>query len=126
MGYKDSYRLNSSGGETQETGSMVTGFMPIAPQDIIRFKGVPLTVGVDSSNQYIRVYDGEFNDIAGCKTNAMSSNTWLFADLTTDPDSGYITSLRLTNGLGDTPAYFRVSANTLENNAVITRNEFIE
>ena len=126
VGYKDGYRLNSSGAEAAEAGSSVTGFIPVKQQDIIRIKNIALTVGVNSSNQYIRVYDSEFAHIGGCKTSAMSDNAWLFADVTTDSTTGYITSFRLTNGLGDKPAYLRISANTFDSTAVITVNELIE
>ena len=51
VGYKDNYRLTSSGSESTNAGTDVTGFIPVAVGDVVRFSGCNL----NSSSEYHRV-----------------------------------------------------------------------
>lgn len=121
-GYKDGYRLNSSGTETELTGTAVTGFIPVKGLDVIRFKNIAMTTA-DSSGNYIQCYDSTFTQVAGCKSNAIADWDFLFANQTFD-ENGNLTSFCLESSSYNY-AYIRVSCAGLDENSVITVNEEI-
>lgn len=63
-GYKDGYRLSSSGSTSAQAGCTVTGFIPYSTSDILRIKGVTMTdadaAGTYRYNAYICFYDSSF------------------------------------------------------------------
>lgn len=58
LGYKNGYRLSSSGSESSSGVSTVTGFIPAKAGDIIRIKGYRWYATV-SSIQYLIAYNSE-------------------------------------------------------------------
>lgn len=88
-GYREGYRLNSSGVEAELAGAVVSGFIPYNGE-VIRVWGTT-NAAVGTSGNYIGIYDGNF-----AKTYVLSGNnavsyggTWVAKDgkymLTVDP-----------------------------------------
>jgi hypothetical protein len=75
-GYKEGYRLNSSGAETAYSGSVVTGFMPFTLGQEIIFNKFS---GSESSNGGVYFYDSTHTLIASNKVNTLISNGILTA-----------------------------------------------
>ena len=57
LGYKNGYRLSSSGAEKTQSGSTVTGFIPAKYGDVIRMKGVTWGTNVVDGYSYISFYN---------------------------------------------------------------------
>lgn len=60
-GYKENYRLSSSGGESQLTGAVVSGFIPYNGE-IIRAWGSTVSTAATTGN-YIGFYDASYNKL---------------------------------------------------------------
>lgn len=62
-GYKEGYRLNSGGTETQKTKMYVTGFMPVETGDTVVLDDVGWSAYDGSNNYYcyLTLYDGSFS-----------------------------------------------------------------
>lgn len=60
LGYKDGYRLNSSGAEAELAGRSVTGFMPFVANDDLYANGINWNNTVPGSN-YVAFYDSSFS-----------------------------------------------------------------
>ena len=63
LGYFEGYRLSSSGNISQQSGCVVTGFMPIQVGQSIKMAGVEW-VPNGNSYSYIQFYDGQFKLLA--------------------------------------------------------------
>ena len=66
QGYKSGYRLNSSGVETAAANAFVTGFMPVAQNDVIHFVDTNLHAvagASDTSLCYVVFYNSSFTKI---------------------------------------------------------------
>lgn len=108
-GYKEGYRLNSSGAEAAYSGSVVTGFMPfVLGQEIVFDK----FSGSESSNGGVYFYNSAHTLIASNKVNTLIANGILTAGQpldykpespTHDSGSGNMKSL-------ESVAYIRISA----------------
>lgn len=72
-GYKENYRLNSSGVPSALNGAIHSGFIPYTAGGVIRAKGC--TVPVSQSGQYVACYDANFN----CLKSATSSSIAAYA-----------------------------------------------
>ena len=112
IGYKDGYRLNSSGLVVQETSgaASVTGFIPCKKGDIVRIKGI--TKGVQN---YISQYKSDFTKYG---------NQYYWTNLTGQSDGSYIFDTNTTENFQTTTAYVRFSFGSFAN-AIITVNEEI-
>ena len=136
QGWKANTRLNSSGVETSQDGIEVIGFIPFTLGDTAYFKNMTLIGGSGSSvanNQYVAFYDASFAKIANTRfSDAMlsSASTTYTADA-----SNNLTSLALDYGifnfmgLGNVSGnakYFRICAEEINSNSIITLNEPIE
>lgn len=49
-GYKDGYRIRSGGVEAEAVNTSCTGFIEVAPGDVVRFSGMPWFDGASSGN----------------------------------------------------------------------------
>lgn len=66
LGYKNGFRLSSSGGEKANASSFVTGFIPVKAGDVIRFSGAYIA-GEDSIlNSYM--YNADRTQVTGSVT----------------------------------------------------------
>lgn len=124
QGWKTGYRLNSSGVEAAATGFNVTGFIPVKVKDVVYFKNINYTPGVNSSGSYLAVYNKSFTKIASVRSDQIADAAYLFRPYTTDAN-GNLTSVTLADGSRDY-AYLRMSASQLGANSIITVNEPID
>ncbi len=123
-GYKDDYRLNSSGAETALTGTAVTGFIPVNKLDVIRLKNIAMTTA-DSTGNYIHYYDSSFTDINGAKSNQFTGNEWFISNQQYDTNGNLISFIVGRDDYAGEVAYIRVSCSGLDANSIITVNESI-
>lgn len=134
QGWKTGYRLNSSGGETQSDGFEVTGFIPFYLGDTIYLSGITMITGDSApkfSGQYISVYDSTFTFItAGRLSDAMIASPSTTVVLGENNnlksivlDAGYFRYWGISGMKSDTQYYFRISAEKIDNNSILTVNE---
>ena len=136
QGWKTNTRLSSSGNESTSsaTGLEVTGFIPFKKGDVIRFSGITMNANSEKHDKcYFNQYDADKNVlktwIVSAFNSAISSGHVLVDDL------GNILQIN-TGTLGDenssasypiysNAAYFRISADEINANSIITINEEI-
>lgn len=133
QGWKADTRLNSTGSEVTSEGVSVTGFIPAKRGDTIYFKNVKTATSVGSKAEftYLALYNKSFTHTSSRKFNTLqqSAIAYLISDVTVDA-SGYITSLKVKDTynehLTDSGGYFRVSAEGLNSDSIITVNQPIQ
>jgi hypothetical protein len=103
-GYKEDYRLNSSGVESSFSGMDVTGYIPIKAGDVIRISGA----AAGGNTAYFHYYDSSF--------------AWI-SKATEDGYEGETPNLTITVK-NQNAAYFRMTAKL--DDAIITINQPIE
>lgn len=131
VGYRNGFRLNSSGGETDNNaaGVAVTGFIPCKNGDTIYLKNVAYIPGGTSSSAYLCFYvEGPTSTAINVKEGLYKDNTYVFTDITTDPTTGYMTSFKIVWGSMNFPegSFIRMSAPGLDSTSIITVNQPIE
>lgn len=127
-GYKTDTRLNSSGAESTSSaeGIEVSGFIPVKYEDTIYFENLKFVVGGERASAcYICVYDSAFNFIGYRRADETGGGNY------TVDENSILKSIGLTAGNGFTAsltnaAYFRISAEEITNQSIITVNEPIE
>lgn len=131
IGYKDGYRINSSGAEAAQAGSSVTGFIPFSIGDTLRIGGEGVLWNKEDTtlSAAIYAYDNNFNAITGqCILNAygkLAKENGVYVYVLgsdTEVISGSGGSSKITNG---NVAYIRVSAICSGSNLIITKNQEI-
>ena len=113
-GYKEGYRMNSSGAETAVATSAVTGFIPCTNADTVRVTGLPYgpstLCGVMG---YISCFDAKFAKVASVSMETLYGNTTAEGITMSNSDGKYtkdsVTTLTF-GGVAGTMAYIRVSA----------------
>ena len=140
VGYKEGYRLSSlssSGVEKAQTNSVVTGFIPATPKDIIKMSGVSWVPTVSDGYCYICFYDANYtllatiNEYVGGTTNGVSNvsaGTVLINDktahtITADSDGVYTFNLSYQDDASF--SYIRISAEGLGANMIVTKDKKI-
>ena len=121
-GYKTDTRLSgSSGAESAQTGTEVTGFIPATYGNIVRLKGI-----IDDGSHVVGFYKG---DTARTKITTISYTT-LFNGTSVTMDGSLV---QLTIGSGNAVTsgmenveYIRVCASTIDANSIITVNQEIK
>ena len=112
QGWKTGYRLSgSSGNESAQSDIEVTGFIPCRMGDTIYMKGI-----TDDGTHVMGVYDSSFTTVA---------TVTIKEKLTLD---GSVTSVTINSAFSGNKdetntAYFRISADTIDNNSIITVNQ---
>lgn len=122
LGYKADTRLGTSdGGERSQSGIECTGYIPVTINDTLYFKGVTIT---SSSSETLCFYDSSHQLISG----GGSSTSTLLGTM-----DGSTTTIKLSDIKAGAPAnnpdqiaYVRISANTIDANSIITKNQPIE
>ena len=128
VGWRDGYRLASSGALEEWSGSYLTGFIPIKVGDVVRLQGVEwksgVTTGLNSGMQRISFYDASKTHIAQATASSVGgvlsgvkdgNNIW--TQFTVNPTMG---GASLAN-----VAYFRLNCLKISNSSIITVNEEI-
>lgn len=123
LGYKEGYRLNSSGAESAQSDSYVTGFIPCEVGDTIELDGfntVASDVTSGANYCYIAVYDSSKTLI---KSNYVRDwfNTSVNAAQKSEND--YLTKITLNIGVGNADlsntSYVRISGISIDDNPAI-------
>lgn len=141
-GYKDGYRLNSSGTEKEQANSCVTGFIRCTKNDIVRLTGVKFAAygatgsdgtiggnGVGSLYSYLSIYNSNkvlINSI-NCDFILTSHNYGLKVSGWSYPhaqDTDVIT-FDFSDYTGEDMAYIRINAVGQGANMIVTLNEEI-
>lgn len=137
VGYKEGYRLSSSGAEKTQTNSVVTGFIPATQKDIIRMSGVSWTPTVSKGYSYIAFYDANYtllatiNEFTSGTTNGVSNmnpGTVLKSSKTAHTiaaDENGVYTFNLSYQDGASFSYIRISAEGIGSDLVVTKNEEI-
>lgn len=116
-GYKEGYRLNSSGNEAAFSGSFVTGFIPFTFGQTIMFDKFD---GTESSNGGIYFYNASHRILCGHRVNRMLQDaeftvgeaiTWTPQQTVYDGGSGTMKDI-------STAAYIRIAAKSDPSEAV--------
>ena len=122
-GYKENYRINSSGAEVAYNNHYITGFIPIKSNDVLRFKNMDY-LG-DTNQTQICVYNTDFTRKTSSYhgTNNLPSDAW-------SPvyrDDGQVKQLTFPSVLGgSSPVYIRICAIRITDESIITINEEID
>lgn len=134
QGWKADTRLNSSGNEVGAVGIEVTGFIPMTKGDVLRFANMKACTSYSAnassnSSQYIAFYDSSKSLLRSYKTSDIFGTGNQSGYYQYD-DSGYLTYYDSSNLKGymsnaDSVAYFRISAEEITSNSIITVNEEI-
>ena len=108
-GYKNGWRLNSSGVESEASGYAITGYIACKDGDMIRLKGITK----HGSSNYVHCYDSSFTRLSNL----------LYGGSIKDNGDGtfYIDGSELHTNT----AYFRISVGSIASDAIITVNEEI-
>ena len=125
-GYQIGYRLSSSGGETEYTGSYLTGYIPCKAGDIVRLRNVTfqsgVTSGLTSSNQRMARYDSEKAFLSVANADDIVNTNYNFQAVL--DDSGIITQFTVPETVSGV-AYIRLNGSYIGDDSVITVNEEI-
>ena len=110
LGYKEDYRLGSSGGESANTGSIISGFIPYNGE-VIRAYG-STSFKPDATGYYIVFYDSSFNTKLCAAATRTSSDPGVYFEeidrrcvFTIDPEKVTASDLKSAT----TYPWFRVS-----------------
>lgn len=116
-GYKDGYRVSSSGTEKAASGYQATGFMPATNGDVIRIAN---TDDLDDGNAYCIV---SYSDSSFTK---LSGYTFYIKSIATLTDGVYtLTVANIANTGGTAVAYVRLTLVGASADTIITVNEEI-
>ena len=147
QGWKTGYRLNSSGTESASSASEleVIGFIPVKIGDIIRFKNIKYTVKGGSTYQnqeYLAFYDANKNKLdsaiicnATCNEETLTTSmgvtregapNYYLLELDTNTFVNYSDTTYNKWSNSANMAYFRISAEEITNDSIITINEPID
>lgn len=124
-GYKENHRLSSSGAESANTGTDITGFIPIAQGDILRFKDCQIV----SAGSYERIFFYKKDKTRIGYVNP-STNATIVWPCTFDANN-YLTSITCTPPSNESfnlseVGFVRICATNIDVNSIITVNEEIE
>lgn len=134
LGYKNGYRLSSSGAEKTQSGSVVTGFIPAKRGDVIRMKGVTWGTTVSGGYSYIQTYDAKgalkhtvnryMNESSNGVSNSSTNVDKNKSSITTD--SNGVTTFNIVFNDNTEFAYIRINATGNGADMIVTVNEEIE
>ena len=127
IGWKEGYRITSSGALEEYSGSYLTGFIPIKIGDVVHLKNVKwqngVTTGLNSGNQRVSFYDA--NKILLGQANAIGLGGMLSG---VKDDNNIWTQFTVHNWSGvdlGNAAYFRLNCAEISSDSIITVNEEI-
>lgn len=123
VGYKEGYRLSSSGAESAMDGMAVTGFIPCAYKDLVYLQNVGFTYGeTTSGNQRISLYTADKTHLAQTTATALGG-----AMLGVKGDDNVWTQFQIPAAIDSTnttvAAYFRLCGTSIDDTSIITVNE---
>ena len=139
LGYKNGYRLSSSGAEKTQAGSALTGFIPAKYGDVIRMANATWGATVSDGYSYIQYYDEKFKVILSINKHQNNSSGGNISNvgqtykdlvdrsasnIVTDDKGVTIFNIVLTSPISY--SYIRISATADGADMIVTVNEEIE
>lgn len=127
-GYKENFRVNSSGTETAAENWTVTGYIPIKKGDIVRFQNCHVynMTGITTTNRmHFTFYDGTFAKVEESSTYQVGSppsSAWSAVH----GDDGDLIQVTIPTSYSKTFAYMRITVDEINENSIITVNEEID
>ena len=133
LGYKEGYRLSSSGAEKTQTGSTATGFIPAKPGDVVRMAGATWGTTEKDGYCYILYYNSNFTKLASVNRFKMAdengvSNIGGNVDKTASSiltDENGVTTFNIIFTAEVDYEYIRISATGNGADMIVTVNEEI-
>lgn len=120
QGWKTGYRLSSSSGsESVNTGTEITGFIPVKYTDTVYLKNIVVTT---ASTETLVFYDANYSRITGTNTQLVFGAT--NGEVVSKTISSYVNDALAS--AKDTLAYIRLTASEITNDSIITVNQAIE
>lgn len=146
QGWKANTRLNSGGTETTYENVEVTGFIPVTLGDVIYFKNIKYRAnsgGTYSNQEYLAFYDADKNKLDSALLGYLSTffsenegSSTFTSDREAAPsynlcvlDTSEVINWSSSNNKWTNSAnmaYFRISAEEITNDSIITKNQPIE
>ena len=140
LGYKNGYRMSSSGAEKTQTGSALTGFIPAKFGDVIRMGNAHWgSAGASDGYSYIAYYDANFklkltiNKHENSSSNGHISNVGSSYKELVDrgasnilTDSKGVTTFNIVFTSPVSYSYIRINATADGADMIVTVNEEIE
>lgn len=134
LGYKNGYRLSSSGAEKAQSEAVTTGFIPAKRGDVIRMKGAIWGTTVKEGYSYIVTYDASRTKLHHANKYAMSGRyNGIDNQVGIDKDKSSIvtddngvTTFNLVFTDTKEISYIRISATGDGADMIVTVNEEIE
>lgn len=125
-GYKDGYRINSSGAEVELSGFTATGFIPFTKGQTIRIGGEGITYA--EYGCLLMFYDTAKNCVLNAGIGYQKVGDATYGTWTTEETSVFCLDLLDTypNTLSGNSGYIRVSAKGSGANLIVTLDEKIE
>ena len=127
MGWKEGYRINSSGELEEFNGSYLTGFIPVKFGDVVHLKNVKWqygnTTGLSSGNQRVSFYDANKTQLGQATGTSLGGTLSGVKD-----DNNIWTQFTVKNWSGvdlGNAAYFRLNCAEISGDSIITVNEEI-
>lgn len=133
-GYRDGYRLSSSGSLSTQAGTTTTGFIPVAGTSVIRMGGIPWTPELptdgSSRSSYISFYDASFAVLGSYNvsvTSSAKSNAprGIVTSATVTTDDNGVTTFTPVFSDASKIAYVRLNGWGSGANMIVTVNEEI-
>lgn len=131
-GYKEGYRLSSSGTEKTQSGAVVTGFIPAKRGDIIRMKGATWGTTVSGGYSYIVTYNASGAKLHHAnkyendsKANGISNAAGISYTSSITTDANGVTTFNLVFDDTKEVEYIRISATGKGADMIVTVNEEI-
>ncbi len=123
-GYRNGYRISTTGFETAKEGVGSTGYIPVSQGDIVRFKNCNISTTLDTSIVQIALYNSSKELISGCTTN--SANTSIRIPTTINGSEITAIEIASTEAWGkdlSSVAFIRITSTGFSPESVITVNE---
>lgn len=128
LGYKNGYRIRSSGAEGTATNGACTGFIPLKANDVVRLSGYD--ANYNTTANAINVYDAKFSNLGQVTPTFPTSGYNLFGtykeygwhSVVENPNGVYVWTVPPVTDI----AYMRVSGYTTDGSKmIVTVNEEI-
>ena len=126
VGYRDGYRLSSSGGLSAQANTFTSGFIPYKSTDIIRMGGVSW-VPLANGYCYLAFYDSSFTLLGSVNQDNNGNNYYrgIVTNATTISTVNSVTMFKPDFSDGSNVAYFRINGYGNGADAIVTINEEI-
>ena len=126
VGYRDGYRLSSSGSLSAQSNTFTTGFIPCKSTDVPRIGGVSW-VPLSNGYCYLAFYNSSFTLLGSVNQDNNGNNYYrgIVTNATTISTVNGISTFKPVFSDGSKVAYFRINGYGKGADAIVTVNEEI-